>query len=448
MAAFQLSQDSIMALARAGLHDRIVGCLFGSALGDAIGLYTEFLSGDMSAMSYPSRKFVLSPSSQATPFRRDRHRGTHKPGGWTDDTDHAMLILLSCLHKDLKTLDPNDFASRLHLWVQYGLRALDTLPLGLGRTVGAIVRTKDYLDDPEGTARRHWANTKYNAAPNGSLMRTHPLGLACLDKSVEETFQVAANYSVVTHVDPRCIISCAIGTALVRGLVRQEVCTETDIDAMVERAIEWYAAYRERQLQDPARKDEPDLDIAELKRHAKVDELKELELDDGYKIGYVYKTFGSGIHLLRLAMRETASPGGTLSLSSQTSLFEPLITDLIMRGGDADTNACFAGALVGAYVGYKALPAHWRDGLQHGAWLARKASGLCQLLGVVDGDYRGSRDAETAPDGGRGVPTEADMERKVMLLQAWMAAEEQEWKRSEAEAQAARRKTRAWFRWR
>ncbi|POR33670.1 Uncharacterized protein TPAR_06129 [Tolypocladium paradoxum] len=443
MASFQLSQDGMMALARAGLHDRIVGCLYGSALGDAIGLYTEFLSGDMSAMSYPCRKFVLSPASQATPFRRDRHRSTHKPGGWTDDTDHAMLILLSCLHRDLKTLDPNDFASRLHMWVQYGLRALDSLPLGLGRTVGAIVRTKNYLDHPEGTARRHWAKTNYNAAPNGSLMRTHPLGLMCLERTVEETFQVAADYSVVTHVDPRCIVSCAIGTALVRGLVRQEVCTETDIDDMVELAIKWYAAYRERELQDPARKDEPELDIADLKRHARVDGLKDLELDDGHKIGYVYKTFGSGIHLLRLAMRETASSGGTLS--SQTSLFEALMTDLVMRGGDADTNACFAGALVGAYLGYKALPAHWRDGLQHGAWLMRKAEGLCQLLGVVDGDYRGSADAETAPDGGRGVPTEADMERKVMLLQAWMAKEEQEWKRRE-EAEEKRKKG-GWLKW-
>lgn len=149
----------------------------------------------------------------------------------------------------------------------------------------------------------------------------------------------------------------------------------------------------------------------------------------------MYKTFGSGIHLLRLAMRETASSGGMLS--SQTSLFEPLITDLAMRGGDADTNACFASALVGAYLGYKALPAHWRDGLQHGAWLMRKAEGLCQLLGVVDGDYRGSRDAETA----------ADMERKVMLLQAWMAEEGQQWKRREEE-ERKKRKNGGWLKWR
>ena len=237
MNKLQLSQNGAQRLAREGLHDSIVGCLVGSALGDAVGLYTEFLSSDMSAAAYPLRKFVLSPESQATPFRRDSHRGPHRPGEWTDDTDHAMLLLLTCLHKDLETFDPKDFAARLHIWVQFGFLPLDTLPLGLGRTVGAIVRTKTYLDDPEATARRHWINSKYNAAPNGSLMRTHPVGLVCLDKGLDETFEIAAAFSAVTHVDPRCVVSCAIGTALVRGLVLREVCKEADIDSVIDAAI-------------------------------------------------------------------------------------------------------------------------------------------------------------------------------------------------------------------
>ncbi|OAQ69537.1 ADP-ribosylglycohydrolase [Purpureocillium lilacinum] len=440
MDKLQLSQGGLHRLAKVGLHDSIVGCIVGSALGDAVGLYTEFLSGELSAAAYPDRKFVLSPASQATPFRRDTHRGPHRPGEWTDDTDHAMLLLLSCLHTDLKTLDPKDLAARLHTWVQFGFLPLDTLPLGLGRTVGAIVRTKTYLDDPEATARRHWVNAKYNAAPNGSLMRTHPLGLVCLDKSVEETFEVAAAFSAVTHVDPRCVVACAIGTALVRGLVLQEVRSEADIDSMVETAINWYARHRARALQDdPERRDEPDLDATELRRHAKVEHLKDLELDDSYKIGYVYKTFGSGLHLLRLAMRSTS----TGTVTSSASAFEPLITDLIMLGGDADTNACFAGALLGAYLGYVNLPVNWREGLRHGAWLMGKAEGLCRMLGVADGEYVGSADKETARDGGRGgMPSEADMERKVMVLQAWMAEQEQEAKR-----RASKAEDKKWFKW-
>ncbi|ODA77236.1 hypothetical protein RJ55_06863 [Drechmeria coniospora] len=438
MARFKLSEQGALALAKTSLHDRIIGCLFGSALGDAIGLYTEFLSAEVSAKSYPERRFVLAPPSEATPFRRDSHRGPHEPGEWTDDTDHALLILLSCLHSNLGPSSPGDLASRLHIWVRYGLRALDTLPLGLGRTVGSIVRTKGYLDDPEGTARQHWTNSKYNAAPNGSLMRTHPLALVCLDKSVDETFQLAADFSVVTHVDPRCIISCAIGTALVRSLVLHEVCREEDIDVLVEQAIAWYAGYRERGLQDTSRGAEPDLDIAELRRHVRVDGLEVLQLDDSMKLGYVYKTLGSGIHLLRLAMRSSDA-----TLSSQATIFERLVTNLIMCGGDADTNACFAGALVGAYVGYSALPTHWRNGLRYGSWLMNKAEGLCQMLGVTEGSYKGSEDKDTAPDGGRPMPTEADMERKVMELQARMAQDGQ--RRNERSKEDTEKKSK-WFR--
>lgn len=444
MDIFGITPEGISGLARETIHDRIIGCLFGSALGDAVGLYTEFLSGDMSATAYPSRKFVLHPESEATLFRSDAHRNPHRPGEWTDDTDHALLILLSCLHKDCTELDAQDFASRLSIWVRFGLLALDTLPLGLGRTVGAIVRTRTYLDDPEGTARAHWKNTNYHAAPNGSLMRTHPLGLLCLNKPLYDTFETAAAYSVVTHVDPRCIISCAIGTALIRGLLRQQVRQEDDIDTTIAEGLSWWTGYRACQMQDPDRRDEPDLDLAEFRRHAKIENLDALQLDDALKMGYVYKTFGSGVHLLRMAMRKSADSGH--SLSAQSAMFEPLMTDLVMRGGDADTNACFAGALLGAYVGYRALPPHWRDGLRHGSWLMQKAEGLCQLLGVAEGTYKGSDDKETNPDGGRGFPTEKQMDEKVMLLQADMARRQQE--RTRMEEQGRKKdKGIGWLKW-
>ncbi|KOS22338.1 Uncharacterized protein ESCO_002022 [Escovopsis weberi] len=410
-----LPQDNLMALARESMHDLIVGCLFGSALGDAIGLYTEFLSGETSARAYPSRSFVLHPTASATPLRHDSHRDPHLPGDWTDDTDHAVLMLLSFLHSDGGDPDPNDFAARLHTWVQMGLRALDTLPLGLGHTVGSIVRSKDYLEDPQGAARRFWVKGGHKAAPNGSLMRTHPVGLFCVGKTLDETFQMALDFSVVTHADPRCVISCVIGSALIRGLVRREVRTEADVDALISKALEWY---------EPVGIEEPELDMGELRRHANPGGLAELELDDSLKMGYVFKTFGAGMHLLRRAMRELA--GKSDALPARMALFETLMVDLVMQGGDADTNACFAGALLGAYLGWRALPPHWRDGLRHGSWLMGKAEGLSSLLGVGERQYSGSQDADTAPDGGRGYLTQKEVEKKFMLLQAEMASRNHE----------------------
>src|SRR5436190_1902474 len=43
----------VASLCLASLHDRVVGTLFGSALGDAIGLYTEFLTSAQAEREYP-----------------------------------------------------------------------------------------------------------------------------------------------------------------------------------------------------------------------------------------------------------------------------------------------------------------------------------------------------------------------------------------------------------
>jgi ADP-ribosylglycohydrolase len=215
------------------MHDRAVGTLIGSAIGDAVGLYTEFLTAEKSIREYPSRTFSLLPN--ATPFARDMHRLKHNPGEWTDDTDHALLILLSFMHSN--QLDPKDVASRLRTWVEMGLRARDSLPLGLGATVGAIVRNPKYLEDPVGTAHAHWVKFGHNAAANGSLMRTHPLGVICVHRSWDETFEIAARFSAITHVDPRCVTACMVGTALIRGLITGEVRNEQHVDELINAAI-------------------------------------------------------------------------------------------------------------------------------------------------------------------------------------------------------------------
>ncbi|KAK2469124.1 hypothetical protein H9L39_19222 [Fusarium oxysporum f. sp. albedinis] len=329
MASISLSENALKVLELSRLQDRIIGSIFGSALGDAIGLYTEFLSVELSGKAYPDRVFTLLPAEKATLFRHD----------------------------------------------------------------------------PKGTARKFWATGKYNAAPNGSLMRTYALGIMCLSKSVEETFQIAADFSVATHVGPRCVVFCAIGTTLVRGLVLDDVYQERRVDELIETGLTWYNERREKELQHAEREDEPCLDAAEFRQHATAQTLADLKLDESYKIGY-----SSG------------------QLCSQLTIFEKLITDLTMEGGDADTNACFAGALIGALLGYKVLPPHWRDGFRYGTWLMEKTEGSRYILGVTKGSYSGSRDKNTAEDGGRGFLADAQME-KCMRMQAWMAQEESEWKR-------------------
>jgi ADP-ribosylglycohydrolase len=414
-----LHAPAVTALLCATLHDRTVGVLVGSALGDAIGLYTEFLSGAAAAAAYPSRRFILA-GGQVTPFKVDLHRASKETGHWTDDTDHALLLLLAFLHtanSENNGDDPlptqADFAARLRVWVTQGFRPLDTMPLGLGRLVGSIVAIKGFAEVPERVAREYWERTGKRVAPNGSLMRTHPLGLICLFRGEGEAFEVAAAISRVTHVDPRCVLACVVGTGLVRTVVRGEVTGEGDIDALLQRAVEWYKEENGRREEEG----EWEIDLEELWSHVKPKGgLEDLKLDDQAAIGYVYKTLGSGVVLLRMAIRRMSVRGGGLLLD-RSRLFEDLITDLIMRGGDADTNACFAGALLGGYLGYSTLPDHWKHGLKYGEWLLGKADALCRVLGLKDGGYNGKEDHDTEVQGGKPALSQGEMEGRWMVLQ-------------------------------
>ncbi|KAK3290195.1 ADP-ribosylglycohydrolase-domain-containing protein [Chaetomium fimeti] len=423
-------------LLHATLQDRIAGVLIGSALGDAIGLYTEFMTAATAATAYPTGKFTLGGGgdggdghARPTPFKLDAHRAPKLPGDWTDDTDHALLVLLAFLRtartaggrmsgfdfglggKGLagsqRLPTQQDLAARLRVWVSQGFRPLETMPLGLGRLVGTVVASAGFDTDPERVAREYWERTGRRVAPNGSLMRTHPLGVVCLFRPEEEAFEIAATLSRVTHFDPRCVLACVLGTGLVRALARGEVVVEGDVDAVIRRALKWFQA-----TQQEADK----LDSEELMRHVSSGEvLDDLKLDEQAAIGYVYKTLGSGVVLLRMAIRRLVASKN--ELLDRTILFEQLITDLIMRGGDADTNACFAGALLGAYLGYSALPDHWKHGLKNGEWLLGKAVVLCQVLGVKDGFYAGTEDKDSHPLGGKPAISQQEMEGRWMVLQ-------------------------------
>lgn len=133
------------------IKNKLRGCIVGGALGDAIGLFTEFLDAKQSLALYGSspRFKLLSPAPPGykTIFC-DRHRAMFEEAAWTDDTDQALLILMSFLKTGGKELDYVDFSKRLKHWVQFGFRPLDRLPLGLGRTVGSVVNDASFLQDP------------------------------------------------------------------------------------------------------------------------------------------------------------------------------------------------------------------------------------------------------------------------------------------------------------
>lgn len=66
--------------------DRFRGCLYGQAIGDALGLETEFMTDEDIAWKYPHG---LQHYKQ---IYQDRHRKRWEIGDWTDNTDMMLCI--------------------------------------------------------------------------------------------------------------------------------------------------------------------------------------------------------------------------------------------------------------------------------------------------------------------------------------------------------------------
>ncbi|KAJ7867283.1 ADP-ribosylglycohydrolase-domain-containing protein [Mycena leptocephala] len=366
-----MTDSKTLAMNDAKVLDRAQGALFGTALGDAIGIYTEFMMAEEAVQAYgsPSPNFTLSPPE--TKLRNDPHRCRFESRAWTDDTDHTILMMLSYLR--LREFSPADFAIRLRSWCEQGLRVLDRPPMGLGKTVGSVVSSQSFGSNPAVTALRYWNDNGRKIAPNGSLMRTTPVGVICIHKTETETFAAAILMGAVTHADPRCALSVAIVSALVRALCRGEVANLVHVEGVIERA---WAHFRET-LPGHAEL----LDRQEFERHANAESLGALQLDSALEMGYTFRS---------------------------------AIVKLVMCGGDADTNGAVAGALMGALYGYADLPTEWRDGMRHGEWYRGKIMALCCVAGLSDGVYDSESDLDTELDGGKGFLSEKERQRREL----------------------------------
>lgn len=209
------------------------------------------------------------------------------------------------------------------------------------------------------------------------------------DTDLMTTFRSAITNCRLTHVDSTCNISAMVETVLLRGLIRREVLHEQQINPLIQtsmRHIDWLAQTRDSDVSSEDFRAYYAVDNKDLfSRIVTAETLEELELDRMESAGEVWRCLGAGIFCLRAAMTRLEASSSQQRELLRKSLFEQLITDLIMQGGAAQANAVVAGALLGAYLGYDAVPERWRKGLSHRDFLMRKCKLLCLRLNVIDG---------------------------------------------------------------
>ena len=288
------------------VNDKIKGVIFGQAIGDALGLGTEFMTKKEIDKFYPNSLTYYDQIIQ------DYHRKRWAKGAWTDDTD-MMLCIANAIIKD-KDIKLSTIGRNFKDW-------FNGEPLGIGSNTFKVLSFKDYTDNPQKGAEIIWNLSGKKSAANGAVMRTSVVGLWN-----DNTEKHATEICKLTHYDPRCVGSCAIISLLINNLVYKN--QMFPLEQLIEIGERYDSRIREY------------LELA-----SQCERIEDLVLDDS-SMGYTLKTLAAAIWCL-----------------FHCNSFEEGLLAVVNAGGDADTNAAVACSLLGARYGMSAIPQKHIDGL-------------------------------------------------------------------------------------
>lgn len=303
------------------IYNRFKGVLYGQAIGDALGLGTEFMTDEDVAWKYPHG---LQHYNQ---IFQDRHRKRWKIGDWTDDTD-MMLCIADAVIED-KGVNLQNIARHFKTWSQGE-------PMGIGENTYKVLSIADYVEKPLDVSKKVWEMSKCQSAANGGLMRTSVVGL--FPKQVK---LCAESICKLTHFDSRCVGSCVIISELIHALV------------FGKQLPNYWTLINTAQCYD-----ERIVDYMSLAWH----EMDITALMDDEYMGYTLVTLSVALWAYWHAQS-----------------FEDGLLKVVNAGGDADTNAAVACAVLGAKFGFDAIPESYVNGLLYRDQLEKVVEDLARI---------------------------------------------------------------------
>ena len=303
-----------------------IGCLLGTATGDALGLPYEGLS--------PTRAKKLFPDPT-------KHHLIFNKGMVSDDTEHAAFVAQAMIRSDG---DVDLFQKQLARSLRWWLLAL---PAAIGfATLRSILKL--WLGFPP-------HKSGVFSAGNGPSMRSPILGVAFGDDEKKLKQFVKAS-TEITHSDPKAYYAAlAVALAAYQSASDEAASPERFLATLKEMLPQVDAQELHELLQraaDSAAKGEP---VAEFAR--------DIGSNKGIT-GYSYHTVPC---VLQVWFREPED-------------FERGLQNIIKAGGDTDTAGAIFGGIVGAKVGKQGIPESWLNDIiewpKSISWLERLGSAV------------------------------------------------------------------------
>lgn len=310
-------------------EESVIGCLLGTAVGDAIGLPCEGL---------PKRR-------QRRLFGELRgHRLFFGRGMVSDDTEHTCMVAQALVASagDIARFTQN-LGWALRFW-------LIGLPVGIGiATLKACLKL--WLGFPPEKSGVH-------SAGNAPAMRSAIIGV-CYGHDLAKMRELVRAATRVTHMDPKAELG-----ALAVALAAHRSATEANLnpvfycdhlDGVLGQAGDEFVRLVRRATRSAASGNTTEEFAAEL------------GLGEGVS-GYVLNTVPVALHAWFLSPND----------------YRSAVLEVVRCGGDTDTMAAIAGGIVGARVGKSGIPEQWLEKLwawpRTVPWMERLGQRLTEVV--------------------------------------------------------------------
>mgnify|MGYP001772710323 FL=1 len=300
------------------VYDKFLGTFYGTAIGDAMGMPTTFLSREEIKKMYGFVSSFLEP-----PRDSEVHSGL-RAGSYTDDTELTFALARAIIKK--KAVKPRAVAEELIKWAE------DNDALN-GNIIGPSTRRAiELLKKGEPVERSGRFGTT-----NGCAMKISAVALFDYNKSFDELYRDVVYACMPTHNTSTAVSGAmAIATAVKLAVLGYN--PKTIVRKAVERselAGKLMRGFSVSERIVEALKINPESDDEFL--DALYDFLKEP----------------------KGALTEDAVPAAMSIFSRAKGDFKRSVLLSCNLGGDSDTIGAMAGAMSGAFSGFSAIPLEW-----------------------------------------------------------------------------------------
>lgn len=297
------------------IQDRKKGCLFGLAVGDALGASIEFM-----------RPGTFTPiTTYQSGVAHDLNAGE-----WTDDTSMALALADSL--KD--GWDANDQLNKYVEWMNTGRYSVNGRCFDIGNTCRtALLNFIDFGDSATSGVRLE------GLSGNGCIMRLAPVPIKYADLFLDrwrELMVYGDKSSATTHASLQCRTASSWLTVVLAGLING-----VDRDVVLNDSLYMLPSLHPNVM------------------NVVKGSYREKNPPDIKGGGYVVDSLEAALWAFYKANN-----------------FREAVLAAVNLGDDADTTGAVCGQLAGAYWGYEGIPQEWRDGLAKSDYIQSILNGI------------------------------------------------------------------------